>query len=247
MKELRLRRNKFIVKGEKYTVIFCHVQKKCEINKICKKFSAIKMGDIKEIRSCARFISKVIIESIPDYAKNEWVIAGIPNVMPSAAQYIGKEISKLLKKKYVQLKMKSWKNSLYYLDLKPGDRIKELRKLVYCDVNLSGKKIIIIDDAVSSGSVLRASGEILIDNGAEDIRAFAFVKFMEEKNAEKEASLLNYRLKGVRYLVKIAGDSRNPVLSRMVSVSKNLSSPEFCYLLKNMTSGRRKKLIHYLK
>lgn len=249
MKEMKLRTRKikFVVRDRKLTAVFCHLQKKCEMNEICEKFSAIKMGDMKEIESCAKLISSAIMESIPDYAKAEWEIAGIPSFMPNSAQCIGKNVSKLLKKKYIELTMKKWKNPVYYLDLKPSDRIKELRKLLYSDVNFSGKKIILIDDAISSSSVLKANSEVLIDNGARDIRAFAFVKFLEEKKAEKEASLLNYKMGGVKYMVKIARNKNNPVLSRMVSATENLSPMELQYLIKNMPKKKREEFIYRLR
>lgn len=234
------------IKGKSYPVYSCHEMMSNRLDEddpVYLAFSAIKLGDIGEIRKCASEMIAIIKRKIN--LDEKWMVTHCAGEIVNASSCIAQEIAKAFGLEFMDGSLKGWKNEKYYLDMTTKEKENILRKLVYyTGKSLKGKKAILIDDGMTSGVAIKINGEVLLENGLEDLAAFTFLKFKTRpKTLEKEMSKLWLRKEGVGYLIKILRDEQNPIVSRLVSISAGLPPKDALHLLKSIPEKRREELI----
>ena len=234
-----------------YPVYSCHEMKNSKAD-LCQKeyitFSGIKLGRQKDINKCASEMIK-ILKKFPKVASDDWIVVNVSAEIENAAYCIAKEVSKRLNKRHERLYQKIWKTEKYYLDMTNAEKIDILQKNVYYSgTPIVGKKAILIDDGMTTGIAIKINGEVLFQNGITDLVAINYLKVKKSpKNLEKEIGKTVYLKLGVDGLIEILTNTKNPIISRMVSICAGLPDSEIKKIFMNISHGRAKELLEKAK
>jgi len=220
------------VKGGKTFVFFNHNLEKFDIkmnDPIILKYSGLKMGKLTDIKSCAEEICLSIKENIPELNKKDWLITNCPSFMNyNAAKFLTEEISKKIGIEYILLNKKSPKTTEFYLDVSDKKKEELLENMLeYKGKDLKNKNVILIDDGLATGSILKKTIELLLSKKVSKIESFVYLKMNKDlKNIEREIGKLIFYQKGIKEIGKIFNKKENIPVTSALSVILDLSKEE---------------------
>ncbi|MDD5751327.1 MAG: phosphoribosyltransferase [Candidatus Peribacteraceae bacterium] len=182
-------------------------------------YSRNKMGDRRAIEFFATALARRIREVIEG---NEWSLVSCPTDIPHKnVYYMGNMIAEQLGMPRIHISRKTYEEcaSLYngglYVEVGEEKRLALARAMHYYEGEpLTGKKIVFIDDCVTTGGMYESCREILDENGAKEIRPFFAVKVLgDPATVEKDLDLLAIEKGGLQVFCDIVNDPDNIIVS----------------------------------
>ncbi|HQL40925.1 MAG TPA: ribose-phosphate pyrophosphokinase-like domain-containing protein, partial [Candidatus Omnitrophota bacterium] len=207
-----------------------------DVNAHAHDLILFKIGHEKWIKHFAEILSHRIRQMIPDLSG--WILAFRKSTPEHATQRLGDYIAASLGAEVVYLEQKKW--PVGYVSMSAQERYKAVENstVVLSPEKVAGKKVIIIDDVIHSGGVLKDLAQTLIILKAKEV--FAFVLFdsgdvsfevgiypflQAHPSLLKEAIIENQgrlSLGGIKYLMQFIRDSRTAFLQATEGLSRDV-------------------------
>ncbi|HIH10663.1 TPA: phosphoribosyltransferase [Candidatus Woesearchaeota archaeon] len=143
------------------------------------QFSLLKLGIPAVIRQFSAELTDAISRDLiaKESSRDEWVICSPPSTIEHAAGLMAEQISKSLQVPLLELeKKRAFGNYSTITTTADRESVVAFTMYILNPKRVKGKKIIIIDDLVASGAVLRESARALLDAGACEVIIFTLLK-----------------------------------------------------------------------
>ena len=234
------------------TVTFLHSFISCE-DSFSQIFSGLKLGVQSSIDLCAAEMEAKIKKQIKSIELKEFVITCCPSPMNQySARYVSVLVAKKLGIPFICLQRKlpqKAKNYNYYYSMGESGRTKLLRESLICPKRkFKGKKVILIDDAYSTGAAIKSSAKILRENGAAKVFSFVYLKLPKRRvGIEAEVAECLFAKHGLNFLISIANNKNNRLAPRFLFIVFNLPRDQLNILLNSINADRKHNLLRGLK
>jgi len=211
-------------------------------------YSRNKMGDMRAIEYFATALARRMREVIE--GKN-WHLVSCPTDVPHKnVYYMGEMIAQQLGMPRIHISRRTYEecatlyNGLLYVEVGQEKRLELARAMHFYEGEpLTGKRIVFVDDCVTTGGMYESCREILEENGAEEIRPFFAVKVAgDPANVEKDLDLYAIRKEGLQVFCDIVNDPKNIIVSWGAKSLIIYSEKELLFIARSLRPERLHEL-----
>lgn len=239
----------FKIKNENNNIVAYRILKKTD-KQILNDFYNIKLGNREYIDKYCKDLADLIKREITE-DKNNYILLSHPSTTKDSPSKMMTDIlSKILgfKKSAIRQNNNAFKNKSYY-KLSPSSKIKEFKKyLFYERPCLKNKHVIIVDDAILTGSAIKSSMK-LIDDKFHPKSLQAFVCFyIDAISPSIELDIISeqYKIQGEKSFLRIVNNKENIITSKTLYLILSMPKEKAIDLLKKVKTAQRRKLLKQL-
>ena len=224
-----------------------------------ESLSYLKMGYFDDVQKHARRLVQKIKLNLGDTLDQEvggWAVCNIGGTgIPNDAHLIAREVAKQLGMPHIMIETRKRGNLAAVLGYTKMGSSDERRRAVEGALGvrdtdipaIKGKKIILIDDALTAGVLLKEAEKVLLDIGTGTITPYVIAVFDGLGNHAFENKMNHKALiqDPIGVLSKILNDERSAYTTALVKFSFELSPSDFASLLDKLTISAKLNLYLY--
>jgi len=235
-----------VVGGKRFKVYYLEIAniKTYKTNhKIVTDFSKAKLGDLKAIQKYAFKMATMIKKKID--IEDIALVANNPSAIRKNTAYcIAEEIAQIIDKPFKKiLYLSKIPTNKYYTKMTVNEKKEVMKKTLYFKgPNIKGKNIILIDDCITSGIILKSCIQKLLDNGAKQIHCFVYLNVSTTRNEDRYGKNILLE-RGIKPIIKIIQDKHNPLVTRLIGAIFELSTDEIIQIFNSLSGARKKELL----
>lgn len=214
-------------------------------SKLAVMYSRMKFGDSKAISLFAKNLVKIIKREVPEeiIKGDSVVLCHIPTIIKeSGLHYVCEEVSKNLGIRIIELKKRKY--SFNYQKSAEAKRMRIAKDLIHKKGKiLDQKNILLLDDSVVTGTMLKSAEKILFNSGALNIYTFVIIRLSTKNPGEEwlfDTSI--YRNNDLKELINLVNDQKNHFTNFLISFIHSLDNSDRKAILDSIDVEIKKKI-----